>query len=363
MKHLSISLMACLWVGCSGDSSTSDANSASSDAGTASPDAGKASASDGGSSTDGGAQTTNSCSWTSTATAYTTHSSLAYVDSSAKTSPNQVLDLLIPNAGSGPFPLVIRVHGGGFSGGGLNSEEGDAAASDMLGHGFAMASVGYRLSGEAKFPAGAQDVKAAVRWLRANAAMYNLDATRFAAWGESAGGWFAAMLGVTGDQSTVFDDTTLGSASYSSAVQAAVVWWGPTDFATSDYDNGSTYAYASQNQCTHPETLDAAGSFASTWLCGNKTGTLSACDSTALKESTLEDYVPTATALPVFVLEYGLADCTVPWGQGQELSEALSKVGNTAFFTKNDGYGHGDSRYESIRAKPDIEHIADAFCE
>jgi acetyl esterase/lipase len=305
---------------------------------------------------------TGSCAWTSSATGYTTHASLVYVDASAKTSANQVLDLLVPNAGTGPFPVVIRIHGGGFSGGGLGTEENDTAAQAMLAHGFAIASLGYRLSSEAKFPAGAQDVKAAVRWLRANAATYNLDSKHFAAWGESAGGWFAAMLGVTGDQSTVFDDTTLGNASYSSAVQATVVWWGPVDFATSDYDASSSYTYASQNQCGKPQTLDTAGSFASTWICGNSTGKLSTCDSEALKKSVLENYIPSATSLPVFILEYGLADCTVPWGQGQELYDALNKVDNAAQFTKNDGYDHGDARYESVRAKPDVDAIAAAFC-
>src|ERR1700752_3551993 len=71
-----------------------------------------------------------------------------------------------------------------------------------------------------------QDGKAAVRFLRANAAKYGLDPEKFAVWGNSAGGFMAAMLAVTGYQSTVFDDPALGNADVSSAVQAAVICYG-----------------------------------------------------------------------------------------------------------------------------------------
>ncbi|HEY5227630.1 MAG TPA: alpha/beta hydrolase, partial [Opitutaceae bacterium] len=101
--------------------------------------------------------------------------------------------------------------------------------------GYAVASLNYRLlnkPGE-KFYSIAlpavQDGKAAVRFLRANASKYNIDPRRFAVWGNSAGGFIGAMLGVTGDQPTVFDDPALGNADVSSAVQAVVVWFGAID--------------------------------------------------------------------------------------------------------------------------------------
>ena len=128
---------------------------------------------------------------------YTSHLNLAY----GSLSPAQKLDLFVPtktSTNSGPFPLIVRIHGGGFSGADKGPAETDVPA--YVAGGFAVACINYRLSGEALFPAAAQDTKAAVRWLRAHAPAYNLDPDRFAAWGESSGAWLAVMLGVTGDQ-------------------------------------------------------------------------------------------------------------------------------------------------------------------
>jgi acetyl esterase/lipase len=150
----------------------------------------------------------------------------------ATVSASQALDIWIPTTGSGPFPLVIFIHGGAFQGGDKAMEGGNVAA--VLDAGYAAASLNYRLSGEALFPAAVQDVKAAVRFLRANAGEYGLDPDRFAAWGESAGGNLVSLLGTTGDQATIFDDPALGNADTSSAVQAVVDWYGPTDFLQMD---------------------------------------------------------------------------------------------------------------------------------
>lgn len=141
----------------------------------------------------------------------------------ASTSPSQTLDLYLPASdGSTAAPVVVLIHGGAFAMGDSGMEAG--LAQTLVQQGFAVAAVNYRLSGEALYPAGAQDVKAAVRWLRANATQYGLDADKFAAWGQSAGGWMATMLGVTGDQATIFDDDSLGNPDQSDAVQAVVSW-------------------------------------------------------------------------------------------------------------------------------------------
>jgi acetyl esterase/lipase len=97
--------------------------------------------------------------------------------------------------------------------------------------GYAIASLNYRLSQHALFPAQIQDCKAAVRWLRAHAAEYGLDPTRFAAWGPSAGGHLSAMLGVTGHVSAFEVGEHLDQ---SSRVQAVVDYFGPTDFLQMD---------------------------------------------------------------------------------------------------------------------------------
>ena len=105
-----------------------------------------------------------------------TYANVAY----ANVSPSETLDLFVP-PGEGPFPLIIRIHGGAFKVGDKAMDEADAQT--LMDAGFALASINYRLSCEALFPAAPQDVLASVRFLRANAAQYNVDPTKFATWG------------------------------------------------------------------------------------------------------------------------------------------------------------------------------------
>jgi acetyl esterase/lipase len=150
----------------------------------------------------------------------------------ASLSPSQKLDVYLPDEGDGPFPVVLYIHGGAFAHGDkLNIEVLPYLKS--LARGYAVVSVNYRLSGEAIFPAGLQDVKAAIRWVRANSAQYHLDGNRIAAWGSSSGGHCTAMVCLTASV-TEFDDPALGNPQYPCNVQAAVDWFGPTDFLKMD---------------------------------------------------------------------------------------------------------------------------------
>jgi len=144
----------------------------------------------------------------------------------------QRLDIYLPPEGDGPFPVILHVHGGGF-------ELGDKRDMPFLPllqgleRGYAVVSANYRLSGEAIFPAGLQDVKAAIRWLRANAQTYHLDGSRIAAWGGSAGGYYVAMVCVTANVPEL-EDPSLGNPDVACDVQAGVDWFGPTDFLKMD---------------------------------------------------------------------------------------------------------------------------------
>ncbi|MGV7206412.1 alpha/beta fold hydrolase [Oxalobacteraceae bacterium A2-2] len=113
------------------------------------------------------------------------------------------LDLYLPSAGRAatPLPLVVLVHGGGWSGG--YRSEFVPLALGLAQRGYASATISYRLSGEARYPAAVDDVKAAVSWLRVHAAAYGLDPRRFALAGGSAGGQLASLAGVTGQDSSV----------------------------------------------------------------------------------------------------------------------------------------------------------------
>lgn len=141
-------------------------------------------------------------------------------------SPLQILDLYYPNKKSDkPYPLIIHTHGGAFA----NGDQRENNAEPMLRgleRGYAVASIQYRRSREALFPAQVYDAKAAVRYLRANAKALNLDPDRFASWGPSSGGWLASMLGVTAGN-PAFEDPEQGNPGVSSAVQAVVDWCGP----------------------------------------------------------------------------------------------------------------------------------------
>jgi acetyl esterase/lipase len=99
--------------------------------------------------------------------------------------------------------------------------------------GYAVVSANYRLSGEATFPAGLHDIKAAIRWRRANAPSYYLDGSRIAAWGGSAGGYYVAMVCMTANVPEL-EDLSLGNPDVACDVQAGVDWFGPTDFSKMD---------------------------------------------------------------------------------------------------------------------------------
>ena len=270
-----------------------------------------------------------------------TKAAIAY----ASESPTQTLDLYLPeDTGDGPVPVVVLIHGGAFKMGDASMEAAHAAA--LVDEGIAAASVNYRLSGEAPFPAGAQDVKAAVRWLRANADTYGLDPDRIGAWGESAGGWMANMLGATGDQATVFDDDALGTADQSDAVQAVVSWFGPSDFATMDEQ-------AKDSKCPSPDVHGTAASPESVWL-GE------AVDTSSLTAKTdLTSYVAKADALPAWYLAHGDTDCQVPGGQSAEMAAALEAEGAEVTYEVLEGAGHGDAAFESTQLEPTVAFLVE----
>lgn len=147
----------------------------------------------------------------------------------AAQSESQKLDIYLPPEGDGPFPTVIFVHGGAF----ILGDKRDTQflqAIDGIKNGYAVASVEYRLGFEAKYPAAIFDVKAAVRFLRANAATYMLDGDRFALCGDSAGGHYVVMAAAT-QGNAAFEDFSMGNAAYSSTVQVVASRFGPYDFA------------------------------------------------------------------------------------------------------------------------------------
>jgi acetyl esterase/lipase len=138
------------------------------------------------------------------------------------------LDLARPQQGQGPFPAIVCIHGGGFRAG---TRDGyDKLCLTLAQHGYVAVTVTYRLAPAYQFPAAVQDCKAAVRWLRANAAKYYVDPARIGTMGGSAGGHLALFLGVTAGEAAFEGE---GHLDQSSAVNCVVSYYGPSDFTQS----------------------------------------------------------------------------------------------------------------------------------
>ena len=140
------------------------------------------------------------------------------------------LDLYSPKERSHPVPAILFLHGGGWTGG--YRQIYHYYCTKFAEHGYVVATASYRLAGEAPFPAAVQDVKCAVRWLRANAKKLGIDPNKIAVAGGSAGGHLAMMIGYSSDVPEL--EGKGGNADTSSRVQAVVDLYGPTDL-TDDF--------------------------------------------------------------------------------------------------------------------------------
>ena len=256
-----------------------------------------------------------------------THTDLAY----ATISETQKLDLYIPASGAGPFPVVVMIHGGGFMFGTKSDGMGLTGVDQLLAAGYAVASINYRLSGEAIYPAQIYDAKASIRFLRANAEKYKLDAEHIGAWGASAGGNLVALLGTTCGEAELEGD--LGNNNQSSCVQAVVDWFGPIDFLKMQEQFEGTSCSSTTNDANSPEST----------LMGAPIQTIP--DQVA--KTNPMNYID-ANDAPFFI-ENGTADCNIPPVQNKNLTDALSAAigADKVTYVSLEGAGHGGSQFET----------------
>jgi len=264
---------------------------------------------------------------------------LAYAD----LSPSQHLDLYLPK-GAGPFPVVIFIHGGAFKFGdkaGLGPNfRHDVETANAAG--IALASINYRMSDEARFPAAVQDARAAVRFLRANAERYHLDPDKIALWGQSAGGNIALMAGITGSEAR-FDLAGSPLQHVPDRVSAVVSMYGPTQFLTMDEQlkaQGCPASMQNHNAADSPESL----------YLGAPIPQIPA----EVAASSPLTYV--AAGMPPVLLQHGTEDCIVPTAQSRILAARINAVagpGRAVFevFRRAD---HADSRFD---AASNLEHV------
>jgi acetyl esterase/lipase len=233
----------------------------------------------------------------------------------ASVSNAQKLDIYLPDEGEGPFPVILSIHGGAFLGG--DKQDGQLIPMlEGLKRGYAVVSINYRLSGEARWPVQIFDCKSAVRWLRANSGKYKLNPDRIAAWGGSAGGHLSAILGTSGDIKEL-EDLASGNPDQSSRVQAVVDWFGPTNFLKMDEQLKESGV---ENPMSHsvPDSPESK-------LIGKNLDEAPQI----VREANPETYVSSDD--PPFLIQHGLEDNLVPY-QGSVL--LARKLGKTLGFKK-----------------------------
>lgn len=223
-----------------------------------------------------------------------------------------LLDLYLPEKDDGPRPLVVWVHGGSWRAG---NKEG-CPAVPMVARGYAVASLNYRLTDIAPFPAQIADCRAAIRWLRAHADRYHLDKDRIGAWGASAGGHLVALLGMADDAPEW--DNVGDHTDQPSRVQAVCDYFGPTDF-TRLPDNPRV----------------AAADSVLGKLLGGPPGEKKeeARRASPISYASKDD--------PPFLIVHGDQDRTVQLEQSRKLERALKEAGADAQLLVVKGGGHG----------------------
>ncbi|MBT7299576.1 MAG: alpha/beta hydrolase fold domain-containing protein [Victivallales bacterium] len=251
--------------------------------------------------------------------------------------PRHRLDLYVPKEpkGNDPLPVLVYIHGGGWKNGDKNG--GGRRVAEFVASGkYAGASIGYRLTGEAKWPAQLHDCKAGIRWLKANAGKYNIDPERIAVWGTSAGGHLVSMLGVTNGREDM--EGTLGEhLAQDSQVACVLDWYGPSNLFTIHEQRGRV-------QKQSPESLLIGGY---------------AKDVPEMGRSASPITHVTARC-PPFLIAHGDRDGTVPFAQSVEFVEAMRKAGvdPAPVLLQFEGAGHGKGI-----GGPDLTRIMTTFLD
>ncbi|HOX58400.1 MAG TPA: alpha/beta hydrolase [Candidatus Paceibacterota bacterium] len=232
------------------------------------------------------------------------------------------LDLYLPEKAARPLPVILWVHGGGWTRG----DKTNGPAFRFATKGYAVASINYRFSQHAIFPAQIHDCKAAVRWLRANAREFGLDADHIGAWGSSAGGHLVALLGTTAGVREL--EGPGGNEEQSSRVQAVVDWYGPTDFLTVGAKETRAKLLGGDAQENREN---------------------------ARKASPITHVSRDATP---FLIMHGDLDATVPISQSETFAGALKKAGADVTFVVLKGGKHGGALFTSDK---NLKHIEEFF--
>jgi acetyl esterase/lipase len=242
-----------------------------------------------------------------------------------------MLDLFIP-IDDKIHPVIVGIDAGDWN----TPIRQTSVITREASRGYAVAMLSFRPASSAPMPAQIADVKAAIRWLRANAERFDLDPSRIGAWGIGAGGHLAALLGTTNGE-VAFDEPSLGNPVYPSGVRAIVDWYGATNLASLAADSavcGDTAAQISQLLgCTATS-------------CADKARTASATTFVTRNDA-------------AFLIMHGSNDCNVPLSQSRALDDALRAAGVDSTLIVNEGAGHGGMNWSNESLLRDVDAFFD----
>ena len=237
------------------------------------------------------------------------------------------LDLYVPTQPGAPRPLIVWIHGGGWLGG----DKGGCPAVPLVPRGYVVASINYRLSGEAIFPAQIENCKGAIRFLRASAGKHGIDPERIGVWGASAGGQLVALLGTSGGVADL-EGTVGGNLDQSSKVQAVADFCGPADFALF-FQTITPNAVKPLRQLFGGEATE------------ERVQTLA-------RQASPVTYA--SAHAPPFLIVHGDKDDTVPLSQAQALDKALRAAKAHVTLHVVAGAGHGALNPDTFKLTSDF---------
>ncbi len=215
----------------------------------------------------------------------------------ATESSRQLLDIYVPSTGTGPFPVVIQIHGGAFK---MGDKSAINSVQRLLDDGFAVVGMNYRLSSEAQWPAQLEDLKSVVQFVRTNTKQYNIDNTRIASRWYSAGGYLSSMMGIA----LANDPAT--------RIQASVDRFGPVDFYTMDEDiqaSGIERKTGNNGDADSPES-------ALLWVTIKENKTIA-------DQASVLTYLSWAESIPPFLIMHGAKDPMIWAKQSERLRDAI----------------------------------------
>jgi acetyl esterase/lipase len=263
---------------------------------------------------------------------FTTFEGLEYANPGTRL----LLDLRVPD-GAGPHPVIVYLHSGAW----ISGDRFGGPARRQATRGYAVASIDYRLAPQHIWPAQVEDAKAAVRWLRANAARFHLDPNRIGIFGTSAGGHIGSVLGTSGGIASL-EGLELGNPQFSSRVNVVVDLYGPTDLLRLEAD---------KLPCI---PLDGNASFMPPSL-------LMGCPIQQCKEKTRTadpmSYVTPDD--PKFLIMHGMLDCLVPYTQSVSLHRKLEEAGVQSSLVLIPTGDHGGDVFN----EPKYQKIVDDFLD